>query len=406
MLWETLKLALRTLRGSAFRTALTMLSITIGTFSIVVMLSLAQSGHHTLVASLEEVGGMRLILWFPDDIDARERSIYGRGLTPEDIDALRDGVPHLVGLSSQSTYGQQTLFATSNHPLKADVVGIREGLLELLNWNAESGRLITAKDQAERGRVVVLTHELATELFPDDPALGQTVTILKKPYVVVGVLEKRTLLGITLGFDWARCAFIPQQTAEVREGQPKEGKLLLGLTDDPNHSADVESMLNAKLLSRHRGVEDFQTLNFASLLEKFYKFFHILDLVVAFIAGVSLFAGGIGVMNIMLVSVSERIREIGIRKAVGATRMHILVQFLIEAMTLSLVGGVLGVIAGLATSTASNLAIAHFQERWVGTTSWAGVAASVVLTAAIGVVFGVVPAWRASRLDIIECLRR
>ena len=132
----------------------------------------------------------------------------------------------------------------------------------------------------------------------------------------------------------------------------------------------------------------------------------VLDLIVAGIASISLFAGGIGVMNIMLVSVTERVREIGVRKALGATRRDILAQFLVEAITLSLTGGLIGVAGGLATTYAAHAVIKNFQESWIGTWSVLGVGLSVGVTCGIGLLFGAVPAWRASRLDVVECLRR
>jgi putative ABC transport system permease protein len=165
-------------------------------------------------------------------------------------------------------------------------------------------------------------------------------------------------------------------------------------------------MANAVLLTNHRGVEDFKSLDFSSFLAQFYTFFRVLDMIVAGIAGISLIAGGIGVMNIMLVSVTERVREIGIRKALGASRTDILWQFLIEACTLSLTGGIIGIIAALAVTTIANIAIQHLQETWVGTYSVLGVGLSFSVTTGIGLCFGAVPAWRAARLDVVECLRR
>ena len=182
--------------------------------------------------------------------------------------------------------------------------------------------------------------------------------------------------------------------------------MVLGLTTDPSKNADVVTMANAMLLSQHRQIEDFRSLNFADMLEQFYDFFVVLDLIVALIAGVSLFAGGIGVMNIMLVAVSERVKEIGIRKAVGASVPAIMGQFLIEATTLSLTGGIVGVLLGVGVTVVAHQVIIRFMESWIPTFSMWGVGLSLGTTAFIGLVFGAVPAWRAARLDIVECLRR
>jgi putative ABC transport system permease protein len=408
---ETALLALRTLRGNAFRTLLTMLSVTIGAFSIVVMLSLAQSGQNTLSQAIEEVGGMRMVLWIPSEgraLTAGEKAIYDRGFTDRDMSALQR-IPYLSLVSSESTYGTEEVWEKADNRQKADIVGAREGMLEILNWQVSSGRLLTAADNAESRRVAVITAELADDLYPDADAgqvVGRTLLVGRRPYIVVGVLEKREMMGINFGFSWSTAVFIPQLTAETRDGRPEEGRFFVGLTEAPEHNATVVSMANAALLNNHRGVEDFESLDFSSFLTKFYTFFLVLNLIVALIAGISLFAGGIGVMNIMLVSITERVREIGIRRAVGASRFSILAQFMVEASTLSLCGGLLGVAGGLLVTAGAHALISTQLDTWIGSYSLLGVALSLGSTAGIGLTFGAVPAWRAARLDIVECLRR
>jgi putative ABC transport system permease protein len=399
------------LRGNAFRTLLTMLSVTIGAFSIVVMLSLAESGQKTLSRAIEEIGGMRMVLWIPSEgrqLTERERSIYDRGFTDRDIETLRE-IPYVAAVSSESTYGSEEIWETADNRAKADICGVREGLLEILNWEAEFGRGITAEDNAQKQRVAVLTRPLADSLYPGvstAQVLGRTVLVGRKPYRVVGVLEKRDMMGIHFGFSWETTVFIPQVTAEKRDGRPEEARFFVGLSEDPEKNASLVKMANAALLNNHRGVEDFKSIDFSSFLKQFYTFFLILNLIVALIAGISLFAGGIGVMNIMLVSITERVREIGVRRAVGASRFAILSQFLIEASTLTLAGGLLGVGIALGVTLGANALILNFVESWVGTISLLGVALSLGSTAGIGLVFGALPAWRAARLDIVECLRR
>ncbi len=386
-----------------------MLSVLIGVLSIVVMLSLAQSGHKTISRRVEQAGGMRLILWFPSGDSERlvqQRTKYDKGLTIEDVELLRD-IPYLKLLSSASTYGEFPVFHTADQRVEnVDVVGAAFGFTDVFSWNLESGRNLVVEDAVERRRVAILTKPLADRLFKDKEPIGQTITVLSKPYRVIGVMEKSSMFGLNFGFDWDESVFIPQVTAEVREGMPKDAKMIIAQTEDPKYNPSVVKLANGRLLAQHRGVEDFESLDFSDLLQQFYDFFKILDMVVAFIAGISLFAGGIGVMNLMLVSVSERVREIGIRKALGASRIDILTQFMIEAMTLSLVGGLIGVIAGLIITTLAHVAILQVQENWLATYSTSGIVGSFALTGAIGLLFGALPAWRASRLDIVECLRR
>jgi putative ABC transport system permease protein len=409
MIFETLREAWRTLRTNPFRTLLTMLSVTIGTFSIVVMLSLAQSGHRTLSSTIEMIVGSRLMLWIPSEDaapSARDKAVYDRGFTDDDLAQIRS-VPYLDIATVMATYGRESVWKTADAPFSADIVATELGLFEILGWKIAYGSELTARDQREKRRVVVLTDQLGTKLFGSSAkAIGQTVFVGRKPYVVGGVLENRDLFGISFGFSWTDSLFVPISTAEKRDGRPEQARFLVGLTEDGEYNTRVEAIGNAKLLVTHRSVEDFSSMDFGEFLEQFYTFFLALDVVVALIAGVSLFAGGIGVMNIMLVSVTERVREIGIRKALGASRGVVMSQFLLEAMALSLTGGVLGVGAGLLVVTGAHALIAHFQESWVPVWSMGGVAAALGSTAAIGVFFGAVPAWRASRLDIVECLRR
>jgi putative ABC transport system permease protein len=349
MIFETLREAWRTLRTNPFRTLLTMLSVTIGTFSIVVMLSLAQSGHRTLSSTIESIGGSRLLLWIPSEkrvATGRDKAIYDRGFTDVDLDQLRS-VPHLRTVTVMAGYGRESVWSTPDEPASADISGMELGLFEILTWDVAYGAPFTRRDLDEKRRVAILTAPLAENLFGSPAkAVGQTVMVARKPYVVGGVLERRDLFGVNFGFSWTDTVFLPISTAEKREGRPDEARFVVGLSDDPEFNSSALAVGTARLLVTHRGVEDFETLDFGSFLEQFYTFFLALDVVVAMIASVSLFAGGIGVMNIMLVSVSERVKEIGIRKALGASRGVVMSQFLLEAMALSLTGGLVGVGGG------------------------------------------------------------
>jgi putative ABC transport system permease protein len=308
----------------------------------------------------------------------------------------------------EAPYGRESVWGSPDSPQIADIVGASQGLLEILTWDVlPGGRRLEDADGVEKRRVAVISAELAEQLYDGRvDVVGETLTVGRKPYTVVGVLEKRNLVGIQMGFGWTSSVFVPLLTSEKREGRDERNRFVIALTTDPARNESVVQLANAALLANHRGVEDFESLDFGGFIEQFYTFFRVLDLIVAAIAGVSLFAGGIGVMNIMLVSVTERVREIGIRRSLGATRPNILAQFLIEATTLSVTGGLLGVVLALAVVTVAHLVVQQLLETWVATYSAVGIAASLGMTGFIGLVFGAVPAWRASRLDIVECLRR
>ena len=405
MFWEIVRIALTSLRGHLLRSLLTVLSVTIGAFSIVVMLSLAEGGQATLARSVEEIGGARLVWWIPNPPrDRRERSLYGRGLAREDVDLIAS-VPHVGGATGMVNLGKQTVYVTADRREQLDVVGILPGMLEGLHWTVAQGRNFLPEEVARWDRVCIITDGVARALFPDGDPVGRLLTVYDKPYRVVGVLEPRKVIGVQLGFDWDKTVFVPMVTAEKREGMDV-GLVLVAFTESPAYNEDVVAMGTAKLLAKHNGVADFQSIDFGEILGTFYQYFLAMRVIVGVIAAMSLFAGGIGVMNIMLVTVTERTREIGIRKALGATVAAVLLQFLGEATVLSLMGGIIGVVAGLGTVAVANVVVSHLTDYWVSTYSGVGVAAALGATMAIGLFFGAWPAFQAARLDIVACLRR
>lgn len=407
MIWEVLKIAMGALREYKFRSFLTVLSVTIGAFSIVVMTSLAEAGSMTLARSVEEIGGARLVWWVPSPSrDARDRDLYAKGITLQDAEALQD-LPFVRLTTGMATMDQETVYYRANNTAKVDIVAMLDGLLAGLSWEIEKGRAIEPSDHSTYARVCVISHELAERLFPDGPSLGEHLTVLAKPYLVIGVLKPRKmLLNVSLGFDWEKSVFIPLSTAQKREGVARGNLVLVAFTKTPADNRNVMALGNGKLLSRHNGVADFKSIDFGEIIGSFNKFFAIVNLIVGVVAGISLLAGGIGVMNIMLVSVTERVREIGIRKSLGATVGTILFQFLSEAVVLSSTGGLIGVLLGIAVVFGANLVVAEMTPFWVPTYSWIGIGLALGTTGSIGVLFGAIPAYQAARLDIVECLRR
>lgn len=406
MLIETIKISFNSLLGHKFRTFLTIMSVMIGVFSIIVMMSLAKSASSTLGRSVEEIGGSRFVWWIPKTPDEkRELSRYYKGITRDDINVIHK-VPHIRYVSSMAVNSNQISYVTADKPITIDAIGILDDYFKGFNWDIVEGRDFKKSETNNFERVCIITYEVSKLLFDTESSIGKQLILMEKPYNIVGVLKKRDIKGLQFGFSWEKSIFIPLATAEKREGFPTAEFTLIAFTEDQKYNTDVLAVGSQALQSKHNGVIDFETFNFGEMIASFSKFFQILNLIVAFIASISLFAGGIGVMNIMLVSVTERVREIGIRKALGATRKTILAQFIIEATTLSALGGVVGLLMGLLVVTIAHHFISQYSEFWVKDYSTNGIALSLGITAGIGLFFGSIPAYRAAKLDIIECLRR
>jgi len=404
--FELLRIAFTVLRAHKFRAALTVLSITIGAFSVVVMSSLAKSGIATLSRGIEEMGGARMVAVFgklPEKAE-RKRESYARGLTLDDLEALRGRLPRVRHLEMHNELGDRDIRFEARAPKRADAVGGNPDFLPAFGIKVIAGRGIDQSDMDGQRRVVVLGHGVAGHLFADgeDP-LGRIVRVGEDSFRVVGVAGKVKRFGVEFGFDWNDFVLVPA-TAAAPGGVQSIGAILI-VTDDASSNEMAKRVASAILLDRHRGVDDFQMFDFGALTKKFYDVFRIMQMIVALIAGVALLVGGVGVMNILLVSVQERVREIGIRKALGAPDAAIGLQFVFEAALLSGLGGAVGVIAGVGAADVIGAIIRRSQEAWVGVVSLEAVAGALVASLAIGLGFGILPARRAGKLQVVECLR-
>jgi len=409
MWWEYLRIARRVLSAHKFRSTLTVLSITIGAFSIVTMSSLAESGLSTLRAGIDEIGGARLIDLGakPPERSDRKRESYFRGLTQDDRDALFAALPHLQAKTMWSSLWRRDIVADTGRFSRSDVLGVDGGFLSLFHMKLARGRGITDEDDAQHAKVCLVGHKTAQLLFAGD-AVGHWLTTQQGARCrVVGQLANQERWGVNFGFDWMDLVVLPLHTIADADPLVMPAVSVTITTDDAKHNEVVKRIMNSILVERHRGVDDFQIFDFSTFMGKFDSFFKTMQVIVGFIAGIALLVGGIGVMNMMLVSVSERVREIGIRKALGASPRDITLQFLIESALMSGTGGFIGVAGGVGTSLLAGMLIkATVAKSWVNVVATSSVVTALVVSIGIGLIFGIFPARRAGALSAIEAMRR
>ncbi len=405
---EYLRIAWAILYGQKFRSLLTVGSITIGVFSIVFMSSLAEAGFATLNAGIEEVGGARILaLWSRQPDEPARQASYWSGISRQDLQTITT-LPHLQGMTLVADESRQDLFSDTGQKLLADVVGTDPEFFSFFKYRISEGRFFDAQDQREHRRVCVLGDSLAEKLEQSGPkALGRLITIKGLRCLVIGRLAKVDRTEVGFGWDWDEVVALPIETLADRVGSAlQKNRWLLLHSDHPSNNEVLVRLINVLIRERHHGLNDFNLLNFhKSFTEEFEKIVRIMKVIVSLLAGIALLVGGVGIMNMMLVSVSERVREIGIRKALGASPSDIGRQFLLEAILLSSLGGFLGVGLGLLGGLLGGLIIQHYKPSWIIILSEPAAVLALGVALGIGVLFGYVPARRASRIDPILAIR-
>lgn len=403
MLGEYVALAIATIRGQRLRAALTVLAIAIGVGAVILLTSLAQSGLATLVRGLEEMGGARVVLLWQDapKAAAGKQDNYLRGLTQADARAMRERVPAIERLTAFSR-GERARWHRRGQADKAtDIVQGDETFAPTWPLAIAAGRNLTAGDLARQERVVVLGDELAREAFGGEEAVGQELVIDDERYRVVGRTAHAAKGGMNFGFDWNHFVLVPATLAHP-DGRVH---LMALVTTDKAQNGRVVDLATALLKHRHNGVDDFEFLDFGNMLAGFFAVFTGVLVLVGVISGMSLVIGGVGIMNIMLVALTERKREIGLRRAVGADRGAVMAQFLVEAVVLSLFGALIGLVVGGGLAQALAWGVPLLYRDWVGVVSLPAVVLAVAAAAGVGVFFGWYPARQAAALDPILSLR-
>jgi putative ABC transport system permease protein len=400
----TFKLALRALARNKMRSMLTMLGIIIGVGAVIAMVGIGQGASASIQSQISQLGDNMLYVSAGSSNTGGTRGGSGSAttLTVEDIQAIELDIPSVRAVSPNIRASGQLVFGNQNWVASSGIIGVSEKFPEIRLWQVESGEFFTEGDVKSAGRVAVLGKTVADNLFAGTDPIGQTLRVRNLPFRVIGVLAPKG--QSQFGQDQDDTVLIPYTTAQ---------KKLLTITHVPMAmvsavSADAtftaERQITELLRQRHRLApneeNDFTVRNLTDIAEAANASSSIMTNLLASIAGVSLLVGGIGIMNIMLVSVTERTREIGVRMAIGARSGVIRRQFLIESITISLVGGIIGVLLGVTAS----IGISSMLE-WPTLVSPASIFISVIFSALVGVAFGYYPARKAAALDPIEALR-
>lgn len=401
-------MALGALAANRGRSILTVLSITIGAFAIVLMSSLADSGLETLARGIEDLGGARILMVFPKTPEraAGKQFAYASGMNITDRDRTFEDLPHVRAVSLFSTPDDQEIIAESGARTKSSVVASDERFFSLFHMKLARGRLFTDEENRGREAVCIVGPKLVDKLGGLEDPLGRMLTVGPLRCRVIGLLADNERFGVSFGFEWNDLVVVPSETFGDAYAAARSAAHIIVQTDAPSSNDLVKRIVNARLSRRHPGVDDFSIFDLATFMTEWDSVNRVMGLIVAVLAGIALFVGGVGVMNMMLVAVSERVREIGIRKALGAPPRSISAQFLTEAVLLSALGGVAGVTLGLGVAVGAAALIRHSVKTWQLSLAPVATVSALLVTMAIGVVFGWLPAKRAAALDPIEAMRR
>ena len=406
-LLATLRIALRALKVNKLRSILTMLGIIIGVGAVITMIAVGGGAQARVEEQIKSLGSNLMII-IPGSTTSggvRMGGSSAQTLTEDDAWAITREVQE-VQASAPSNRGSGQIIA-GNSNWSTVIYGVTPEYMEVRDWPIVSGRGFEPQEVSGAGKVALIGQSVAKQLFGDADPVDQQIRIRKVPFIIVGVLEKKG--QSMMGTDQDDVILVPLATARNRLFGNPQGKLRrVGVISvkvrDGQNMKEAEDRIRELMRQRHKlqpGAEDdFTIRNLTEILQAQEASSKVLALLLAAVASVSLLVGGIGIMNIMLVSVTERTREIGLRMAVGARANDILKQFLVEAVTLSLIGGLLGIALGLGGS----LAIGQFAG-WRTSLSPESVVLAVGFAAAIGIFFGFYPARKASRLLPIEALR-
>ena len=406
-LLATVRIALRALAANTLRSILTMLGIIIGVAAVITMIAVGNGATQRVQEQMKGLGS-NIMLVIPGGITSggvRLGAQTGQGLTEDDALAIAREVPEVQVAAPSSRTGAQVVAGNTNW--STSIMGTTNDYLEAREWPLSEGRLFDSADLQGSAKVAIVGQTVARELFGEADPLDQVIRVKKVPVTIVGVLAKKGQNA--MGQDQDDVVLVPISTYRNRiqggagSKTRRVGSISVKVTEGQSMKVaedNIKDLLRQRFKVQPGGDDPFSVRNLTEILQAQEASSRVMTLLLAAVAGISLVIGGIGIMNIMLVSVTERTREIGLRMAVGARGRDILAQFLVEAVTLSLIGGAIGVALG----AAATWAVGQFSG-WQVSLSLSAIVLAVGFSAFVGVFFGFYPARRASRLLPIQALR-
>lgn len=401
MFWNAIVLALREIRRNVLRSSLTILGIVIGVAAVITMVTIGEGATAQVQADIGKLGTNLLQVFRGQGFGGGGGS---RSASPpfsmDDVRVIAEEIPGVEAVAPSSNSGTQAIYGNNNW--STQVTGTSDKFLQVRDWDLASGRNFSDSELRGGAAVCLLGNTVKRELFDNQDPVGATIRLQKISCQVIGVLEAKGQSGF--GQDQDDLVVMPLRTLQRRlVGNSDVNAILVSARDGVSTEkvqADVENLLRERRKIRAGANDDFVVRDLKEVASAFTSSTRVLTALLGAVAAVSLIVGGVGIMNIMLVSVTERTREIGTRLAVGAMARDVLLQFLIEAVVLAALGGIIGILLGL---SAGALATSAFKVPFVLNPSI--VVLSFAFSAAVGIIFGYFPAQRAAQLDPIEALR-
>ncbi|MCU1279653.1 MAG: hypothetical protein JWM53_3199 [bacterium] len=393
------------------RTALTLVGIMIGAGSIVLLASLLAGGQEALLDHDQQATGSDVVQVDADEVPVKQTQKTRRELGRGDDRALGSS-PVLLGAHVTSEKDRWTMARFHKLKKRTAITGVEPVALSLHRLEVGQGRFITNEDLRQGNRVCVIGANVGHELFLDGaPALGQAITVDGSQWTVVGVLANKPGFGGGDGpWMWNSKILVPRTTFDaVFDNAHTVDNIFVRIADGsaplPMRIDLARKVIDASLLRRHYGVQNFKVDRESEDEEQFNTIVAVIKILLLGTGLLSLFVGGINIMNIMLVTVTERTREIGVRRAIGANPTSIMMQFLLESAFIALTGGIIGVLGGLALSAGTAMLLTKMLGAWKMHVEMWSIVLGLGLSVTTGVIFGMFPAWRASKLDPVEALR-